>query len=130
MILVEIKSNSSIVSRKFQVLFCVSQDLSSACLPPLLCAFWVLFPVFCPALVPGNPKDTGRDFSSTNNPCRQKKESLETVIPPNSMAIGKCRDHLQATRGLWNSHLSSTENQAYFYSTSFMGKILPNSHLS
>ena len=87
----------------------------------------------------GLPKKSESDFSSTHSLYRQKRKPLcagypsvrsETMVPPNSMGGGKCRGLQQFPLILENFHSSLSHwNHTYLHFTSFIGRILPNSHL-
>ena len=53
--------------------------------------------------------------------------SFRDYVPPNSIGEGKCRCHLQATRGIPTHPLLG---RAYLRLTSFIGRILPSSQFS
>ena len=101
-------------------------------LPPIVC-YLNLLQVFYPTFVPWIFKKTKSNFFTIQSPCRQRRKPLSTdfssvhlgtMTSLKSMRVRKCRDHLQATRGLGYFH-SSPRQMAYAYlcSTSLIGRI-------
>ena len=90
-----------------------------------MCTIWVSFQVYVLSFHSGIPKNTEDNFSTTHNPCCQRRKSLSTMTHP-IQRIWNVGVTCKLFRGLRYSRSSlSYRNLVYLSFISFIGSILP-----